>query len=104
MTTLTRIRTRRKGGQTLVMVLVRHPMESGQRKDATSDRPVSAHYIQTMVFRLNGDVVAQAYLGPGVAANPPTSIVLAGAKAGDRITVRWSDNQGGSGGAQTVIA
>lgn len=99
----TKIRTRMTGGHTEVMVLVKHPMDTGAARDAATGRPISAHYIENMVFRLNGRVIAEASLGPGVAANPLTSIGINGAQAGDTVTVRWTDNLGESEEARATI-
>lgn len=99
----TKIRTRTMGNHTEVMVLVKHPMDAGGGQDAATGEPISAHHIESMVFELNGAVVAEAHLGPGVAANPLTSIGIKGAQAGDTVTVRWTDNLGESEEAQATI-
>ena len=55
-----------KSGGHVVMVLVKHPMETGNRKDKKTGKKVPAHYVKTMVFTHNGAAVAQASLGGGV--------------------------------------
>ena len=49
-----------KSGGHVVMVLVKHPMETGNRKDKKTGKKVPAHYVKTMVFTHNGAAVAQA--------------------------------------------
>ena len=53
-----------KSGGYEVMVLAKHPMETGLRKDKKTGDKVPAHYIQTMEFAVNGEMVAQATLAP----------------------------------------
>ena len=90
-------------GKYEVLCLVRHPMETGLRKDSKTGKVIPAHYIQSMEFSLNGAVFATASLGGGVSANPLVGVEVMGAKAGDKISVNWSDNQGESGTADASV-
>ncbi len=99
----TRIRTRIEGGVTDVLVLVSHPMETGLRTDPKTKEKIPPHFIQKMVFTLNGKEVAAADLGVGVAKDPLLGIKLKGAKPGDKLKVTWSDNKGESGGEEHTI-
>ena len=92
-----------KSGGHVVMVLVKHPMETGNRKDKKTGKKVPAHFVQTIVFSHNGEVVAQAHLGPAVSKNPLTQILLPGSKSGDTVAVHWTDNKGQSGGTETAV-
>ncbi len=103
MARLTRMRTRIKGKETEVLVLVNHPMETGRRKDKKTKKKIPAHYIQKMTFALNGKEVASADLGPGVSKDPLVGIRIKGAKAGDKVKIAWSDNKGESGGAESTV-
>ncbi len=103
--TLTKIRTKSQGGVTDVLVLVDHPMESGQRPDPKDkDKKVPAHYIQKLNFSLNGKEIAATDLGPAVAKDPLIGIKLKGAKPGDKIKVTWSDNKGESGSGEATVS
>ena len=104
MTKVTKIRARRSGALTEILVLVNHPMETGWREDKVNHSPVPAHYIEQMTFELNGSVVAQAHLGAGIAANPLTGIALHDARPGDEVVVRWVDNTGEGDTARTTLA
>jgi len=99
----TRIRTRIEGDVTDVLVLVSHPMETGLRTDPKTKEKIPPHFIQKMIFSLNGKEVAVANLGVGVAKDPLLGIKLKGAKAGDKIKVSWSDNKGESGSGEHTI-
>lgn len=99
MSYITKIRTRTNGSHTQVLVLVQHPMLRG----SPQDDPAAGTFIDQMSFSLNGRAVAIAELGPGVADNPLTAISVTGAKVGDKIAVAWTDNKGGSGGAEARV-
>jgi sulfur-oxidizing protein SoxZ len=99
----TRIRTKIDGDVTDVLVLVSHPMETGLRTDPKTKEKIPPHFIQKMIFSLNGKEVAVADLGVGVAKDPLLGIKLKGAKPGDKLKVTWSDNKGESGGGEHTI-
>ena len=103
MARLTRMRTRIKGKDTEVLVLVSHPMETGQRKDKKTKKKIPEHYIQKMTFTLNGKEVAVADLGVAVSKDPLIGVRIKGAKAGDKVKVAWSDNKGESGGTESIV-
>ena len=79
-------------------------METGQRVGGKTNRKIPAHYIQKMIFKLNGQQVAVADTGTGVSRRPLIAVRLEGTKAGDTISVNWTDNMGESGSANTTIA
>ncbi len=97
-----KIKKNKAGGHD-VMVLAKHPMETGLRKDKKTGEKVPAHFIQTMDFSLNGTVVSQANLGPGVSKNPLIGISLSGGKSGDTVSVSWTDNKGETGTTEKAI-
>jgi len=92
-----------KDGAAEVRVRVTHPMETGQRVDRNTKQKIPAHYIQKMTFAVNGKQVAVTDLGPAISKDPLVGVRLKGAKAGDKVTVSWSDNKGESGSAEAVI-
>ncbi len=79
-------------------------METGLRVDGKTNRKIPAHYIQKMVFELNGQQVAVADTGSGVSRRPLIAVRLRGARTGDTTSVNWTDNMGESGSAHTTIA
>jgi sulfur-oxidizing protein SoxZ len=70
-----------------------HEMETGQRKDGAG-KIIPAWHIQEVVAALNGKTVMTAQWGPSVAKNPFLQFNVRGAKAGDKITISWTDNKG----------
>jgi sulfur-oxidizing protein SoxZ len=101
---LTKIRTKTQDGVTDVLVLVSHPMETGQRIDPKTKEKVPPHFIQKMSFFLDGKEVTSADLGTAVAKDPLIGIKLKGAKSGAKLKVTWSDNKGENASEETTIS
>ena len=101
MATKMKIKSGEGGGQE-VLVLAKHPMETGNRKDKKTGELVPAHFIQTMIFSVNGTEVTQVNLSQGVSANPLVGIEVA-ANSGDTVSVTWVDNQGQSESAEGTV-
>jgi len=88
-----KIRAKLEGDVLEVRVLMAHPMETGQRKDA-SGNVIPLHFIQTITAQLNGRPVFQAETSQAVARNPVFGFKVKGAKAGDKLSITWIDNKG----------
>ncbi len=101
---LTKLKTRAKDGATEILVLVNHPMETGQRVDAKTKQKIPAHFIQNLTIELNGKAVAVASMGPAVSKDPLVGVMVKGAKAGDKVKVNWSDNKGENGSADATVS
>jgi sulfur-oxidizing protein SoxZ len=100
---LTKIKTRPKDGTTEILVLVNHPMETGQRVDAKTKEKIPAHWVQKLTVELNGKIVADVDLGIAVSKDPLLAVAVKGAKNGDKVKVSWSDNKGEKGGADAAV-
>jgi sulfur-oxidizing protein SoxZ len=98
-----RIRATVKDGVADVRVLMSHPMETGQRKDAAG-KIIPLHFIQTMTVKLNGKVVVDGQVSQAVSRNPVFSFRLRGAKPGDKVEISWLDNKGETNAADAAIA
>ncbi len=85
-----------------IKILISHPMETGQRKDARGN-PIPAHFIKKVSVTLNGKVVLDAQWSQAIAKNPFLGFKIRGAKAGDKVTVSWVDNRGESNSAESTI-
>jgi sulfur-oxidizing protein SoxZ len=88
-----KIRARLEGDVADVRVLMAHPMETGQRKDAAGNL-VPLHFIQTITVRLNGKPVFEADISQAISRNPVFGFKVKGAKAGDTLAITWMDNKG----------
>jgi len=99
----TRMKTKDIGGGVAeVLVLVNHPMETGNRKDKKTGKTIPAHYIKTMTFKKNGKTFADVKTGAAVSKNPLVSVRVA-AKGGDKIDVSWTDTAGEKGDASGTV-
>jgi sulfur-oxidizing protein SoxZ len=98
-----RIRATMQGDVADIKVLMNHPMETGQRKDAKTGQLVPAHYITEVTAAVNGTPVLKSGMGGGVSRNPYLGFKVKGAKAGDTVTVNWVDNTGDKNSAETKI-
>jgi len=98
-----KIRATVQDGVGEIRVLVNHPMETGQRKDAAGEL-VPAHYIQSMTVTVAGKTVVDAQLGTSVSKNPVFAFKMKGAKTGDEVVISWKDNKGDSRTDKTTVA
>jgi len=98
-----RIRANATGDTVEVKVLIRHDMETGQRKDA-SGQAVPAHFIQTLVATCKDKVVLDAQFGTSVSKDPFLSFKFKGGAKGDKVAIKWTDNKGDSRTDEVVIA
>lgn len=99
----TKMRAKTANGETEILVLVDHPMETGHRIDPRTRRKIPPHFIQKMTFSLNGEEFAVADLGFAVSRDPLLKVKVRGTKPGDKVSVAWSDNKGETGANEIVI-
>lgn len=98
-----KIRARLAGDTVEVKVLMGHPMETGQRRNAAGE-PIPAHFIQTVTATLGERVVLAAHWGTAVSANPYLAFRFRGGARGERVKVTWTDNTGDSRSDEALIA
>ena len=98
-----RIRATLQGDVADVRILMRHPMETGLRKDAQG-QIVPAHFIQNVTVAHNGKPVLNAQWGPAIAKNPFLSFKFKGGAKGDKIEITWVDSRGEKRTDEAVIA
>ncbi|MEO1766234.1 thiosulfate oxidation carrier complex protein SoxZ [Thiobacter aerophilum] len=99
-----RIRATMAGDVADIKVLMNHPMETGQRKDAKTGQLIPAHFIQTVKAEVNGKTVLDAQWSVAISRNPFLGFKVKGAKAGDKVTVSWTDNKGDKNSAEATVA
>jgi sulfur-oxidizing protein SoxZ len=87
-----KIRAQLKGDVADVRVLVAHPMETGQRKDAAGNL-VAQHFIQSMTVTHNGNTVYEGQWSQAISRNPVFAVRVKGAKVGDKVVASWTDNR-----------
>jgi sulfur-oxidizing protein SoxZ len=99
-----KMRAKLEGDVTTVKALISHPMETGQRKDQKTGKPIPAHFIQEVVCEHNGNTVLTGLWGAAVSKNPYLSFKFKGAKKGDTLKLSWADNKGESDSLETDIS
>ena len=97
-----KIRAQMQGETADIKVLISHPMETGQRKDAKGE-PIPVHFIKQVTATLNGKVVLDAQWSQAIAKNPFLGFKIRGAKAGDKVSVSWTDNNGEANSIETSV-
>jgi len=99
-----KIRAKLSGDVTTVKALIKHPMETGLRKDKKTGKKIPAHFIQEVKCEHSGNAVMTALWGGAVSKNPYLSFKFKGAKAGDTLKLSWVDNKGESDTAETQVS
>ena len=99
-----KIRAKLKGDVVTVKALMTHPMETGARKDSKTGELIPAHFIQEVTCESGGKTRLKANWSGGVSKNPYLSFKFKGASAGDKLTLSWVDNQGGTNSAEATIS
>lgn len=97
-----KIRAATKDGITEVKALISHEMETGQRKDAAGAL-VPAWFITELTAKHNDRVVLGAEFGTAVSKNPYLAFRFKGGAKGDKVTITWKDNKGGTRTDEAVI-
>lgn len=98
-----KIRATLQGDVADVRILMLHPMETGQRKDSKG-AIVPAHFIQSVVVTHNGKTVLDAQWSQAISRNPFLRLRVKGAKAGDKVSVTWTDNKGDKRTDEVTVA
>lgn len=98
-----KIKTRPKDGSTEILVLLNHPMETGQRVDPKTKEKIPAHWMQKLTVELNGKTLADVDMGVAVSKDSLLKFSTKHAKNGDKVKVSWSDNKGEKGEREAVV-
>ncbi|MDP2794430.1 MAG: thiosulfate oxidation carrier complex protein SoxZ [Sulfurisoma sp.] len=99
-----KIRAQMKGDVADIKILMAHTMETGQRKDPKTNQAIPAHFIQQFSVEVGGKAVVQSQTGPSISTNPVFGFKVKGAKAGDKVVVKWQDNKGDSRADEATVA
>jgi sulfur-oxidizing protein SoxZ len=85
-----------------VKILMKHDMESGQRKDAAG-KVIPAWHINLISAKVKDKEVFSGQFGPAVSKDPFLNFKFKGAAKGDKITVKWTDSKGDSRSDEATI-
>ena len=98
-----KLKAKAVNGEVTVKSLIKHPMETGRRKDKDTGKEIPAHYIQEVTCTHKGEPVMTAEWGPTISKNPFVSFTFTGGAAGEEIELSWKDSKGDSDSATAVI-
>jgi sulfur-oxidizing protein SoxZ len=98
-----KVKAKEKDGIVEVKALIKHPMETGQRKDKKTGKPIPAHFVQEITVEHGGKTRVTADWSGGVSKNPLLFVKFKGGAKGDMVKIAWTDNQGGSDSAEAEI-
>jgi sulfur-oxidizing protein SoxZ len=98
-----KIRAKLSGDVTEIKVMMAHPMENGQRKDGAGNA-IPPHFIQNITVEVGGKTVINGQTGTSVSRNPVFGFKVKGAKAGDKVVIKWRDSKGETRQDEATIA
>jgi len=98
-----KLKAKAENGETTVKALIKHPMETGRRKDKESGEAIPIHYIKEVTCSYQGEPVLTTEWGPTISKNPFLSFKFTGGAAGETIELSWVDNNGDGESASTTI-
>ena len=82
----------KRGEEIEVRIAIQHPMETGFRFDA-GGRAIPKNVVNRVVCRFEGEVVFEAEMGSGIAANPYLQFTAIAERSGT-FTFEWVDDRG----------
>jgi len=88
-----RVKAKLKGDIATLKMLIKHPMESGRRKDEAGN-VIPAKYVTTVTAHIAGVQVFEVDTGAGISKNPFIQFQLTGRSVGDTIDLKWIDSSG----------
>ena len=97
-----RIRALMNGDVAQVKALIRHPMETGRRKDEQGNS-IPAHFITEVEATVGDRTLMTARWGAAVSQNPFLGFRVEGVQPGDELLIRYVDNQGETGQGSATI-
>jgi sulfur-oxidizing protein SoxZ len=83
----------KKGEVFEVKTLIKHKMETGQRKDKKTGKKIPRDIINKFTAEYNGAMVFEADMHPAVSANPYLAFFVRAEKSGP-LVMKWTDDQG----------
>lgn len=98
-----RLKAKAENGETTVKALIKHPMETGRRKDKETGEVIPIHYIQEVTCSYQGEPVLTTEWGPTISMNPFLSFKFTGGAPGETVELSWKDNTGVSESSSAKI-
>ena len=87
---------------TKVKILIKHPMETGRRKDQDGN-VIPGLYITEVSASHNGQPVFYAEVGQAVSKDPYMAFSFKGGASGDKVSITWIDSSGATETGEAAI-
>ncbi|OUS11566.1 thiosulfate oxidation carrier complex protein SoxZ [Gammaproteobacteria bacterium 53_120_T64] len=97
-----KIKAKVKKDITKVKMLIKHPMETGRRKDEGGN-VIPALYITQVSASYRGQRVFHAEVGQAVSKDPYIAFSFKGGLPGEKITITWLDISGATATGEAAI-
>jgi len=97
-----KIKAKVKKEITKVKMLIKHPMETGRRKDQAGN-VIPGLYITEVSASHNGQPVFHAEVGQAVSKDPYMAFNFKGGASGDKISITWKDSSGATETGEAAI-
>ena len=89
-----KMKAKAENGETTVKALIKHPMETGRRKEKDSEELIPIHYIKEVTCSYQGEPLLTTEWGPTISKNPFLSFKFTGGAPGEAVELTWTDNKG----------
>ena len=90
-----KLKVKSSNGVIKIKTLIKHPMETGLRKNKKTGKNYPANYITDLTVRVNDNVVVSSIIGAAISSNPYFQFRVYGVK-GDTVTLSYIDSNGKS--------
>ncbi|MEZ0121168.1 MAG: thiosulfate oxidation carrier complex protein SoxZ [Candidatus Reddybacter sp.] len=97
-----KIKAKVKKDITKVKMLIKHPMETGRRKDQDGN-VIPGLYITEVSASHNSQPVFYAEVGQAVSKDPYMAFSFKGGMSGDKVSITWIDSSGATGKGEAAI-
>lgn len=97
-----RVRATESGGVVDVKILMKHDMETGQRKDS-SGKTIPPWHIAHVAIKAKDKEVFRGQFGTAISKDPFLNVKFKGAMKGDEVVVSWIDSKGESRTDKAIV-
>lgn len=103
MTSKIRMKAVKTDEGTQVTAILKHPMETGKRKDPKTGEIIAAHYITEVICQHKGKEILAIDMGPSVSKDAKIKFAFEGGRKGEPVSIAWIDNRGEKGYGESKI-
>ncbi len=98
-----KLRAKLKDGIVTVRALLKHPMETGLRKDKITGMTIPAYHITEVTCLRKDELLFSTQWGPGVSKNPFLAFRLKGIEKDEKLILSFIDTKGETASAAVIV-